>query len=352
MLVLRRLALNLPSLTSLSRYRDWESSLLRATVQFLRTLNPDLIHVIAEGGFFIKAANAAGYPVLYQEPAIPKYSSDAEISVSYEKLAEALPLATELAAVSPTIASLCRELMPCPERTSVLPIITEDVSGGAIKTHRNSESVTFGFGARIERLKGPDTLINAFAIVLKSFPSARLIVAGVGEMDAEIVARVRELGIADRCQFPGPYVGAEQKKAFLQQLDVLVHPSLAEGTPNIIIEAMSCGIPIIATSVGGVPDIVSTESSVLVPKGDVNALARAMIQMARDAQLRSSMGKAARAQYERLFSPAAVVPLLLETYRRVSRRPGPKTGEAMRGSTHPWSACVVEAERPVANLAC
>jgi glycosyltransferase involved in cell wall biosynthesis len=122
----------------------------------------------------------------------------------------------------------------------------------------------------------------------------------------------------------------------MQGLDVFVAPSFTEGTPNSIIEAMAHGLPIIASEVGGIPDMIDSESGILVPPGDADALSRAIIRLAEDDLLRSRMGKAARERYQRLFSPEAVLPVLLETYQRVSGHTSAPSFIKSNGHRHPW----------------
>jgi len=115
-----------------------------------------------------------------------------------------------------------------------------------------------------------------------------------------------------------------------------VLPSLAEGTPNGIIEAMAHGVPIIASAVGGIPDIIDPQSGILVPPGDAGALADAMRLLAQDPERRKEMGAAARERYAKLFEPAVVVPLMLKVYGRVAGN-GHKAIFSGNGHTHPWA---------------
>jgi glycosyltransferase involved in cell wall biosynthesis len=117
----------------------------------------------------------------------------------------------------------------------------------------------------------------------------------------------------------------------MRSIDVFMLPSLAEGTPNCVIEAMAHGLPVIATSVGGIPETVSPEMAILVAPGDVAALAEAMEELALNPARRAAMGEAARARYDTLFSPRAVLPLLADRYQRVA-------GAASDApSAHPWA---------------
>jgi glycosyltransferase involved in cell wall biosynthesis len=155
------------------------------------------------------------------------------------------------------------------------------------------------------------------------------------------LAALRRLGLAEKCRLVGTYTSLEGRSRFMREIDVFVHPSFTEGTPNVVIEAMAHGLPIVATSVGGVPDFVTEEIGVLVPPGDKEALGEALKRLAGDAALRRRMGTAAREKYRRLFTSGAVLPLLTEFYRRaIDAHAGARNGYAARrpdALLHPWA---------------
>ena len=105
-------------------------------------------------------------------------------------------------------------------------------------------------------------------------------IAGDGSQKAEVAARAHSLKVKDRYQYYGVYTRPDERKAFMRDLEVFVMPSFTEGTPNSIIEAMANGKPIIASAVGGIPDMIDSESGILVPPGDTSALAEAMLLLA------------------------------------------------------------------------
>src|SRR5712691_3244381 len=142
-------------------------------------------------------------------------------------------------------------------------------------------------------------------------------IAGDGSQRQKIAARAKVLVVASRYRYHGVYTHPEECRAFMESFDVFVMPSFTEGTPNSIVEAMACSKPIIASEVGGIPDTIGEESGILVPPGDMSALAEAMLRLAQSPELRHSMGAAAKERYQKLFSPEVVVPLMVETYRRV-----------------------------------
>jgi glycosyltransferase involved in cell wall biosynthesis len=202
----------------------------------------------------------------------------------------------------------------------VLPLISLDHNG--VKQSPPPEVVTFGFAARLEHLKGPLRLLDAFRIAHETQPGIALKIAGDGSQRREFVERCRKLGLEDKCQLVGVYKTLKQRAEFMSSFDVFVLPSLTEGTPNVIIEAMAHSKPIIAYAVGGVPDLVTEDVGILVPPDNTEALAAAIARMAADVDLRRRMGAAARLKYEQVFTPAAVLPVLLDFYERVVDKNG------------------------------
>jgi len=123
----------------------------------------------------------------------------------------------------------------------------------------------------------------------------------------------------------------------MNSLDVFVLPSFAEGTPNGVIEAMAHGLPVIASNVGGIPDIVDADSGILVPPGDATALADAMATLANDPKRRIEMGAAARERHQKLFAPTVVMPLMLKVYQRVTGNGHSPEMTRHNDYSHPWA---------------
>ena len=131
-------------------------------------------------------------------------------------------------------------------------------------------------------------------------------------------------------------MSALSEAAVLDALRPIIDPDFGKS----IVEAMAHGLPIVATAVGGIPDVVTPDVGLLVPPGDAPALAEALRCLATAPGLRAAMGVAARQRYEQIFAPEAVLPILLDTYRRVARRRGRSDGVPARQLAHPWAqAC-------------
>lgn len=282
-------------------------------------LRPDVMHVITPDPaavVFIRAGHDLGVPVLYQEVGIPFHPPGYESY--YEHFTTALPHCAEVAALSPALAEMCRAVAPPGKPVSVLPVMADNV---AMRHARDGGGgVVFGFAARAETLKGVSELMEAFGLARQRDEAVRLYAACAGSKLGEMFERAEACGAGECFQHLGVYEGPEGREEFLRRIDVLILPSHTEGTPNVIIEAMAQGIPVVATEVGGIPDMLGGDAGLLVPVGDVRALADAMLRLAADPGLRASMGRAGRARYEATYSPEAVLPVLLETYSRMLGR--------------------------------
>jgi glycosyltransferase involved in cell wall biosynthesis len=313
---------------------------MRRCRRFFRRLRPDLLHVFtpdAGAMLMIRVGHDLGIPVLYHEMGTPHHMP--ALDVYYRDLAEVLPMCDEFAALSPRLAAQWSERFTFLKSVSVLPLIVDDSDGRASSARRaGAGEIIFGYAARLEEGKGPLSLVEALAALRREGARVAVRMAGTGPQLLEVKARARELDLDDgACEFVGFYTGAAARSAFMQSLDVFVLPSLAEGTPNSVIEAMAHGLPVIATEVGGIPDLLSADSGILVPPGDAAALAEAMRRLASDPELLARMGRAARARYLKLFSPQAVLPALVSTYTRVAGTPSSRHTPARDDViAHPW----------------
>jgi glycosyltransferase involved in cell wall biosynthesis len=155
-------------------------------------------------------------------------------------------------------------------------------------------------------VKGHAVLARALAQLHAEAPQVawRVALAGRGEEEGRIRAIAEEGGYADRLHVLGY---REDVGNLLAAADLFVMPSLSEGLPLALLEAMLARKPIVATSVGGVPEAITTGASgVLVPPGDSTALAAALLRLLGNAALRDLLGRAAGMEAERRFSLAAM----------------------------------------------
>lgn len=151
---------------------------------------------------------------------------------------------------------------------------------------------------RLSPVKGHLLLIDAFAEVVKTHPEARLTLAGDGaEMRPAIEARIAELGIGEAVEITG-WVDADRVKAELKRCTALVQPSLIEGLPVVIMEAMARKRPVVSTYIAGIPELVQPgKTGWLIPAGDVPALAETLKEViATDRAVLAEMGEVGQAR--------------------------------------------------------
>ncbi|MFL6649583.1 MAG: glycosyltransferase family 4 protein [Sulfurifustaceae bacterium] len=172
------------------------------------------------------------------------------------------------------------------------------------------------FLGRLETPKGIYDLLDAVAQVAATGAEVKLRLAGEGETE-RVRTRARELGVERSVEFLGWIDGATKAQA-LQRAAIFVLPSYIENMPVSMLEAMAAGVPVVATTVGGIPDVVRDGvQGRLVAPGDVAGLARAIRELIEHEALRRAMGEAGRQLIEREFSGTAVVPRIDALYREL-----------------------------------
>lgn len=193
------------------------------------------------------------------------------------------------------------------------------------------------FLGRLCEGKGIFLLLEALAQLSRRHPEAHVVCAGDGD-HATVRDAAKRLAVEDRVEILG-WIDSKRKAALLATASVFALPSFAEGMPMSILEAMSAGLPIVATPVGGVPDAVADgEGGLLVPKGDPSALRDALGALLADPKLREAMGSRARDKFAASFSSSAVLPKLGRIYsdlgvmRQDQRSTGGTTGKT--GGVH------------------
>lgn len=172
-----------------------------------------------------------------------------------------------------------------------------------------------GTAGRLSPVKGHVHLLRAARSILRQQRRARFVIAGDGPLRDELAAEARRLGIERECLLVGPRADVLDLVA---ALDVFVLPSLDEGVPMALLEAMALGRPVVAAAVGGVPEVVTDRASGrLVPPADADALAEACLELARDEFLARRLGAQARRVVEDRFSHERSGEALMGLYRRV-----------------------------------
>ncbi|MDQ2930625.1 MAG: glycosyltransferase family 4 protein [Gemmatimonadota bacterium] len=165
--------------------------------------------------------------------------------------------------------------------------------------------------------KGGDVLLDALARVREQIPTVRAAFAGAGYFEEELRAQVSRLGLSSNVEFLGE-LPRESLTAAYRSAKLLVIASRAEGLPLVLLEALWLGVPVVATEVDGMPEVVvDGVNGLLVPPEDAGALADALLRTLLDNELRRHLAGQARASIADRFSPEASTAKYLDVYRRL-----------------------------------
>ena len=296
--------------------------ILRFIVEIL-THRVTLVHCHAAelGSFWRKSifgllARARRIPVLFHlHGAEMKDFYDAQPAPIRRLISWILERYSAVVVLSPSWADWVRSVAP---KASVF-VLHNYVRMPAAQGRRAGEGpVKVLFLGIIGHRKGVYDLLPAFAEALQARPGMKLLVGGNGEVE-QARMRAAELGLGDSVEFLG-WVGGDRKNELLAAADIFVLPSYNEGLPISLLEAMSWGVPVVSTTVGGIPELIRDGTDgYLIEAGDVPALARRLAELAGDPDLRRRMGRAGREQVAESFSREAVLPRLEQLYADISR---------------------------------
>ena len=168
---------------------------------------------------------------------------------------------------------------------------------------------------RLEPVKGPEYFVKAATDVAKQSPQTKFMMVGAGSLRVRLERQVKDLGLDHRFIFTG---WRNDIPDILSILDILVLPSLNEGVGMILVEAQAMGVPIVATRVGGVPEVVQDgQTGILVPAADPLSLANAIKQLLTDDQKRWNMAQKSIAWVRSKFKAQDMVNAISDLYQEL-----------------------------------
>ncbi len=191
-------------------------------------------------------------------------------------------------------------------------------SGKALR-HRfgfAEEAVICTSVGRLVWAKGYEDLIEAMRLVTGQDASAQVLIVGEGDLRPALEAQIAQNGLAGRIRLAG-YQDRDSVLSILRGSDVFVMPSRQEGTPIALLEAGAMGLPILATSSGGIPELVKDgEQALLVPPGNPPALAKRLLELLQNADLRRALGAKAKAHVNAHFGIQAQAQATRAAYQK------------------------------------
>ena len=284
---------------------------LRLTRWFMRK-RPDVVHI--HTGAWLKGARAAG---MARVPRVvfTMHGLDGT-RPPYEPFLDRMAgrYTTDAVAVSDAFVPYLTEKAHIPRaRVRVIPNgVDTNLFRPGPRTGRvrepcgiEDDAIVIGHVARFSPVKNHAMLIDAFAQVVHVRPRTFLVLVGDGPLRARVEEQVNALGLASHVRFLG--LVADLHDVY-RDFDILVLPSTTEAAPMSLLEAMSTGLPIVATAVGGIPALLARgDAGLLVPPADATALAGALVHCASDAMMRVQMGLVARSRAEACYSEARML---------------------------------------------
>jgi glycosyltransferase involved in cell wall biosynthesis len=309
---------------------------LGSLVRAVRRLRPDIVHThTAKAGMLGRLAAVSGGGA---RPAIVHTYHGHVLEGYFDPLRTATYRTMErrLAGVSDaligvstaTVDDLVRLGVAPPRKFRVIPIgldlrpflsVTPAV-GRAFRREvgASAEDVLLTFVGRLVAIKRVDLLLRAFARARRLSAPIRLAVVGDGGLRPRLERLAAELGVSEHVCFAGYRA---KMVAVTAAADLAVLSSDNEGTPVSLIEAAAAGKPAVATMVGGVPDVVTRETGLLVPPGDAEGLANGIVALTGDPALRATMGAQARRRVAQRFSAERLVRDIDSLYTELSNQP-------------------------------
>jgi len=296
-------------------------------IRAIRRAHPDIVHThTSKAGFLGRAAAwRAGVPRILHTPhghIFHGYYGRAttRLFVALERLAarctERIIVLTDAEASQHLALGIGRpeQFVTIPSGVDLAEVRRAAMEGASIRRMLglSQETPLLGIVSRLVPVKGIVHLLTAMPEILRHYPDAHLAVAGDGEERPALEAQAKALGISPRVHFMG---FREDPAAVIGALDVFVLPSLNEGLGKVLVIAMALGVPVVATRVGGIPEVVEDgRQGLLVPPADPPALAGAVAALLKDKARAASMGGAGRTRAE-LFSAEIMLERHAKLYR-------------------------------------
>ncbi len=178
-----------------------------------------------------------------------------------------------------------------------------------------SDKKVFVYAGRLVDGKGLDLLLEAVKLIMDKDKTVYLLLLGEGPIKTRLEDKASSLGISDGICFKGNVSNVYE---YMNASDIFVFPSLSEGMPNALLEAMACRLPVIASRIGGVVDIVKDgKSGLLFKPGDISGLESAMVRLLKDDKLRQRLGAEARKTIVEGFSIDRVAEEYIKLYKNI-----------------------------------
>ncbi len=290
----------------------------------------DVIHahmVVPDGWAAARVGADLGVPVLATAHRADVLDVPARGGAQRAQVAEAVADIDQIVAVSKAMRAACEELATPRRPVAVVPngadtrtFFPRDRAAARTRLGLPAHEPIITFVGVLTPRKGIDTLVESMGLLAKEPGGAPLLViAGIGELRDALTQRAAELGVTDRIRFVGK-VPHDEVAWWMAAGDVFCLPSLSEGLPTVVCEAMACARAVVATAVDGTPEIVDDEhTGLLVPPRNTDALAGALRRLLADAPLRERFETESLARATRTYTWDANARAYTTLYEAIAR---------------------------------
>lgn len=307
----------IPTATAGSRPHERLLTLLRGWARvpgLIAALRPDLVHVHS-------LPTPAAVPFLRQITPLVVSAWGSDVVQRDRRKSQLYPLllarAAAVTATSCYLAEVVAAYLSRPRPINVIPFGVDVTRFRPAVTPPTEPRI--GTLRHLERIYGIDLLLEAMPIINTTHPTAKLSIGGGGSQQQALEQQIARLGLADQVTLHGR-IGHTHVPTFLESLQVFAMPSRAESFGVAALEAQACGVPVVATRVGGLPEVVvENVTGLLVPTDDPGALAAALLTLLDDPQRQAAMSRAARDWVCERYDWQRNVSEMLALYERVVR---------------------------------
>ena len=317
-------------LTRLPRLMRVDPLLMGGMIQLCRKVSPQIVHThLFKSDFHGRlAARIAGVPIVVSTlHSMDRWAQVRPLGSLYGWTAR---FADKLIAVSEDVHRFYANHMAIPDEkfvtiengVDVQRFTGQESAGHAVRQELGLDRSTtvLGIVGRLTPPKDHATFLKAAALIRQNAPQARFLIVGDGPLRKELETQVHELGLTEAVTFTGL---RKDIPAVLASLDVLVFSSLWEGLPVTLLEGMAAARPVVATAVGGIPDVVLHEkTALLVSPSDAEALAQACLKLVVDDKTRSSMGQLGLERVRTHYSMRRMVDRTANLYTKLLQETG------------------------------
>lgn len=255
----------------------------RYLIRLLRESRPDVIlayWLYPEGYGALLAGEKLGIPVILGArgsdlPAQPDPLTEKLLRESLRRASFVLTVSDELRERALRLGTAAERVRTVPNGLDSTEFPVSDRRSARAALDINHDAQLALFIGRLHPVKGLEELLKAAGLLVSSHPRLNLILIGEGPLEEKLRSQAARDGLTGRIRFLGKQSQPDVAR-WIAASDLLCLPSHSEGCPNVVLEALACGRPVVASAVGAVPDLVNSECGILVPPGDVPRLAEAI----------------------------------------------------------------------------